>query len=333
MYSESAHSQTSQPLEMFGIHLDHTRLEPNEYPPDISARESLLELSLAGDEEALAALQNDLNQVGQIVKVTKETPQGTLDLTDIFTANQIHDMAILLQEYLGMDLGSYLESTPMPIGYPNYVGRLATYFSASNDDITRQFGQFESRHTNPLPHATGPLETNSREYANSAIEILLYQIHDFYQADFTVSLTGPQKKVPGTRISWERGIAECQFLVLDYIRDQLIGGPNVTSDVRETMSLEDISSNLTTLLKNRSKLVSKVSLINPLLAQELDQTLISMASLTTETLHRGRLGVLGYEKSPDKARKIISKAESLLVQAASQAQIRSDQQDVPVLDI
>ncbi|MEI9914177.1 MAG: hypothetical protein WDN66_04355 [Candidatus Saccharibacteria bacterium] len=145
---------------------------------------------------------------------SRETEDETEDIADIFTAEQICDMAGRIDGYLGMGVEEHLRHLEAPKGYEFYVGRLAAHFIATDRSITSSFSSFERRHTDPVDKATGPLEHNSREYANTAKEVIAKQFEEYYQPDFAISLVGPRKAVGSGRESWERGISECQFLVM-----------------------------------------------------------------------------------------------------------------------
>lgn len=324
----------TDPTQLFGIEIARSQIEANEVPPEQSARETLAQHILAEDVEAISELTKAVNEVSKVVTVTQETEDGTLELTDIFTAGQIQDMSQRIHDYLGTDLETHLSELRAAPGYPFYVSRLAMYFSASNDDVTQAFGAFEDKHTYPAsPRATGPRENNSREYANFANDELLRQFATFYQAQFDIRLVGPTKVVEGSRVSWQRGIAECQFLVLDYMRDQLISGPRVATQNREAMTQEDIESNLLTLIRNKRQIVAEASSVHQLLAKQLSFRLDELGGLTVNVMHRGRSGVPRFKREPARARAAINEIESLMLQAVAMAETRIDQEDIPVLDI
>lgn len=332
MPSPDVSSSNTYTVSPFGVDIIHSQIEANQIPPECSAREHMGELMQAGDNEAIQDLYAAVETVAQVVDIRQETEDGMLELVDIFTAEQIQNMSERIKDYLGSDVKTYLENITAPPGYPYYVGRLATYFMRADDEVTTSFGAFETRHTDPKPNGVGPYETNSRFYANFANEELLSQLKSYYQAKFDVTLVGPQKRIDGGLMSWERGIAECQFLVLDYIRDQLVAGPRVSASSHETMTLEDIEKNLFNLLVNQHQVVAEVNTINPLLAHELNQALNGLKDFTLEVMHRGRLGLIRYQKEPAKARAAILRAEGFMLQAAGMAEVRADQEDIPILD-
>lgn len=324
----------NSPQSTFGIEIIHSQVEANQAPPDMSAREALADSMTCGDTQRQWDIQHAIQQVSQVVRVWQRTDDAEiLDIQDIFTAEQLIAMDSRIQDYLGMDIDSHLETLSAPGGYPFYVGRLAMYFTSSDDEVTSRFSNFEDRHSSRDPKSRGPFEANSREYANFANQELLQQFEAFYQVKFNVDLIGPTKPVGGGRVSWERGIAECQFLVLDYIRDQLITGPRVSPVAGETMTLEDIGANLTTLLSNRRRLFEQTAAISPLLAADLDDAINGLNPFVVEEMHRGRMGTLRYVKEPVSARRAILAAESILLHAASLAESRHDQEDIPILDL
>lgn len=322
-------------LTTFGIEIAHSRSEATEIPPDQSARETIADLDAVGDIEGLAAIAESVAEINKIVLIGRETEDRVLGLLDLFTATQLKEMRDRIHNYLGKDIDSHLKDISAPTGYPFYIGRLAMHFASPNDDVTSQFGGFERRHTDPSAHATGPREYNSREYANWANEELLRQFVSFYQAEFKVVLIGPTKVVEGSRVSWERGIAECQFLVLDYIRDLLAAGHSSGRATVETdsMTIDDIEQNITNLLINRKRLVTEIGSINPMLAEQVDQGIDTIGQFTTEVFHRGRMGAQRFRKEPDAARRAIRRVETLLIHAASLAEARDDQAEIPVLEL
>lgn len=319
----------------FGIEIVHSRSVAGEMPPQLSAAEKIEELKLLEDFDRLLVVSQAASEVSKVVEITRQDENGEQSLIDLFTAEQILEMASRIHSYLGADIDTHLETLSSPRGYPYYIGRLALHFPASDDDVTSQFGAFEARHTNPTPNAHGPKEENSREYANTANTLLLAQFKSYYQTDFDIHLVGPLKKVEGGRQSWERGIAECQFLVLDYIRDLLATG--ISSEIRHTetpaMTIEDIETNITNLLLQRNKIVQEVAAINPMLAEQVDLSIDTLRGFTAEVFHRGRMGALRFRKEPDNARRAIQRTEMLLIQAAGLAEGRIDQAEIPVLDI
>jgi hypothetical protein len=136
-------------------------------------------------------------------------------------------------------------------------------------------------------------------------------------------------------VSWERGVAECQFLVLDYVRDELALNSRSSAQRNEAavMSIEDVEYNLVHLTVNRTQVVQEVQTINPMLAAQLDTAIGSLPQFTVEVFHRGRLGVPMFRKYPEKARKAIEKVELLLVQAAALAATMENQEDIPILEL
>lgn len=319
----------------FGIELLHTRSEVSEVPPDQPANITIHNLQISGNEDKqIDEIIKAADEVNSLVSITRNTGERDEGILDIFTTQQINTMHQRITDYLGMSLDEHLKSLKAPIGYPYYVGRLATYFLAGNDDVTAQFGQFESRHTNPAHNAIGPRESNSREYANWGTNEILRQFKEFYQTDLMITLHGPMKPVEGSRISWERGIAECQFLVLDYVRDQITLTPRSTGDLSEitTMSVEDIEQNLINLKINRDRIVTEVMTLNPVLADQLDNSIDHLSSFMVEVFHRGKMGEPKYRKYPENARRAIGKVELLLVQAAILYGSTENQEEIPILD-
>lgn len=320
-------------LSTFGIDIIHSRSEASEMPPSMSAREAMMQAKFNGDLQEFETIENAASEVGKVVQVSRSNSDDDETLIDIFTADQVKAMGDRIHEYLGMTIDEHLAQPKQPRGYPAYVGRLALHFWSSEDLVTSNFGSFERQHTDPSVKATGPLERNSRQYAVLASETILKQFDSFYQAELEVKLLGPTKEVEGSQVS-ERGIAECQFLVLDYIRDELARGsrsnPNKQSP---SMTIDDMSINITNLMVQRDRLVGEISALNPLLAEQVDHAIRAISEFTVEVIHRGRFGAPRFRREPDNARRAIERVEMLLVHAAAMSEARSDQEDIPILDI
>lgn len=321
--------------EIFGINLQYSRAEVNEVPPQIPASEQLAQWEQEGDAEKVRQVDLAAGDVDSLVHVTRQTPDGNQGLTDIFTADQLLEMQARIEGYLGVPLDVHFETLGAPTGYPEYIGRLATYFSYADDDVTSAFGVFVDRHiVRQSPSSTGPREPNSRNYAIFANQIILDQLAEYYQADLEISLNGPQKSIAGSVISWERGVAECQFLILDYIRSQVVQTPQQTQARGEsvTMSVEDIHQNLSELLVNRQRLIDQVTPINPVLAGQLELVLATLPEHTQAIFHRGRMGVPRFHKHPEAARAAIQRIETLLDQAVLLTTSAPDQAEIPILE-
>lgn len=323
------------PLTTFGLEIVHSSTEINEVPSTTSARESLAEAKFNGDIERLDAIVFAVDEVSRVLRISRQSESDDIEtLEDIFTAEQIEAMSNRMHEYLGMSIDEHLAKLEQPPGYPEYIGKLAMYFYTSEDIVTSSFGAFERRHTDPTLKASGPLERNSRQYATYANEMILKQFDSFYQAGFVVELVGPTKKVEGSRVSWERGIAECQFLALDYIRDLLAGGSSSKQDIaRPSMTVEDIEENISNLILNHKRIVGEVMLLNHILAEQIDANISDIRDFTREVVHRGRFGTPRFRREPDAARRAIQRVEMLLVHAAALNETRADQEEIPILDL
>lgn len=99
------------------------------------------------------------------------------------------------------------------------------------------------------------------------------------------------------------------------------------------MTIDDIEQNITNLLINRKRLVTEIGSINPMLAEQVDQGIDTIGQFTTEVFHRGRMGAQRFRKEPDAARRAIRRVETLLIHAASLAEARDDQAEIPVLEL
>ncbi len=326
---------THRPELAFGIEILHSHAAVSEMPPEVSAAELMRDPIHETNSELVEELLDAAQEISGLVVISREDGKETHGLLDIFTAEQVLEMQKRVREYLGRSLEEHLADISSAPGYSYYIGRLATHFISSDDDVTTSFGSFVSNHIDPAPGARGPLERNSREYANWANHGLLKQFSDFYQTNLKFQLVGPTKPVEGTRVSWERGIAESQFLVLDYVRDLLSAGNSTraTGEGEHTMSLEDIEANLRILLQEKDRLVAESTIINPLLAEQLGSSIDSLRSYTIGVFHRGRMDVPRFKKEPANARAAVARVELLLVEAAAMSTTRDDQVEIPILDI
>ena len=323
--------------EVFDVELSYTRSEVRENPPETPASEYMSTLETMDEIEKIAEIESAAEEISVLMSFSQVTSGGKyLGILDIFSATQILEMQGRLHDYLGMSVDEHLDHPEAPKGYPNYIGRLATYFIYSDDEITTQFGSFVDRHIDPvLPNATGPHERNSRQYAVWANNELLRQLKEFYQYDIDIEPRGPIKDVQGTLGCWERGVAECHFILLDYIRDQvaITARSPVQPGEQLTMGLSDIEQNLVNLTLNRKRIVREVQQLNPVLARQIDNTLDSLPEHMVDVFHRGRMGVPRFHKYPDNARRALERVEALLDSAVILSRNAEHQEEVPILDL
>lgn len=333
MSTQDASDRISLPT--YGIEILHSRSEVNDIPPEITAHEYIEQLEQHGDTDVAQDVLSAATEISQVVQISRKTADGTLGPLDIFTARQLTDMRDRIKEYLGSDIETHLRNVRQPQGYPLFIGRLATHLVARDYEVTSSLHGFLTRHEEPVANAKGPREENSRASAEAANRLMLKQFETFYQSELTIELTGPVKEAPGKYYVWERGIAECQFLVLDYVRDLLAAGRtnNQAATHTELMTMSDLEHNIRNLILSRRDLIEGVEGINPLLAEQLEQALNVIKDFAVEVVHRGRMGVPRFHREPDPARRAVSRVEMLLVHAASLNQNRADQADIPVLDL
>lgn len=324
--------EASRSIEL-GVEIIYSQVDLTDSQATASARKTLLDCKFQGDAIRQEEILDAADEVCRVVRISRSSDDGTEDLLDIFTSDQIISMKDRIHDYLGCSISGHLDSLKQPRGYPTYIGRLATYFWSSDDEITSSFGSFERRHVDPNDSARGPIERNSRELANLANQKILRQLKSFYQADFSVELTGPTKKVEGSKISWERGIAECQFLVLDYIRDQLSTARRTVSNQTPTMTIDDIRTNITSIVTGRKGLLKTAGEVSLILSEQLGYAIDNVAEYSLEVMHRGRMGALRFEREPEGARRAIQKVESLLMHIAAMSETRDDQAEIPILDL
>ena len=324
-----------QQSQLLSIRLAHSQAEVTREPVQQTAQETITELTAAGNMEAVADIAGAYNEISKVVDITRTTKAGVEDILEIFTSAQLIDMKDLIQAYLGKDIESHLADVIAPKGFPLYVGRLATHFTASDNTVSSAFGAFEARHTNPVDKAIGPREDISRNRAVEANNTILRQFDEYYDIGLNVTLRGPKKHADGGSSVWERGIAESQFLVIDYIRDQLITGKAAREPVclPGAMTIEDIETNIYTILNNKRVLLHDVTEISPMLAEQLEQAIGSVTSFSVESYHRGRMSETRFRHSPDAARRAIVKVEDLLIRAAKLSELQPDQEEIPILDL
>lgn len=218
-------------------------------------------------------------------------------------------------EYLGHpeSMIRALEVDKRSEDFSYYIGRLATYFSASDDSITSDFGSFEKRHTDSQPHATGPLERNSRGYAVLSNQLIQQQLQQFYNANLSITLRGPKKREENKMV-WKRGVSECQFLILDKVRDAYIkSGMENGADPLNTLSLEQIGDDIAMLSALRREITNEVRRTHPLLAEYVDDQIAQLNAMTGYGFSRGRRAdtPIFYREAP-KARRELRRLVDLL---------------------
>lgn len=319
----------------FGIEIACGRFDEQQYTTN-SARETIAHLEQAGEYDQLTDVYEAISQVEQVVNISRENEDDEESLIDIFSADQIIAMHSRMQNYLGSDLDSYLKDPQNPPGYVFFVERLSTQIASRDADDPSLFSSFVTRHLdNPFKNAIGPTEQTSRRYASQATENILNQFKNYYRTDLVINVTGPTKRTDNGSMAWERGVAECQFLVLDYVRDQLaMNNQDIRSGRHEdAMTFVEIEDNIVTLMRERKRIHKEVVNINPMLAEYIDANIESLAEFTEEVMHRGRMGTPRFMREPRRATHAILNIERLLYQAADQDRGRDDQAEIPILDI
>lgn len=320
--------------DTFGVEFRQQELDFSQMVEDASARETLEALETKEDTESIFAITHAVNEINKLVKISRTKDGETEELIDLFTAQQLVEMYQRMHEYLGGDIDEFTAEGARAVNYSYFVNRLGMYFTSHDTSVTTNFSEFEKRHTDPSQNATGPLEHNSRRYANYAKEMILKNLATYYQTGFDIELYGPTKVVNGQAV-WGRGVAESQFLILDYIAVQAAQGferrvrlPNSVV----TMTIEDIGANIASLLERRSSIYSRSVQINPLIAFAIDEAIGQLNEYTKEVLHRGRWGALQYEREPRKAQREIMGIQALLRQAISLEYVQGEE-EIPVLDL
>lgn len=321
--------------EMFDVDIRQSVHGLEDIREDMSAREAIESLERSGSAETVFALTHALHEIDQVIKIRRHQKGKEEELIDLFTAPQVLDMAQRIHNYLGADFDEFSKSDDKPAGYQFFVDRLSMYFQASDNSVTTRFSAFEERHTNPTPQARGPMEHNSRRYANYANEMIMKNLSTFYQTGFEITLKGPTKVINAAPV-WDRGVAECQFLVLDYVAVQAAQGFEQRvrlpkSDI--TMTIAEIGDNIAGLLGKRGSIYTKTVSINPLLAEQIDTSISELGDFTKEVLFRGRWGTPRYEREPKDAQRRILAIEALLMQAISLEFVAAGQEEIPVLDL
>lgn len=323
------HKQISSPL---GVEIIHSRPEALDIPREVSLHDWLQKPGQL-DPELVAKVRDAYTDVTTVVNVRSGSGDEHHELLDLVTPHQVLAMQARIEAYLGQRLGDHLDQPARPVGYEFYISRLASYFRYTDDDITSSFGQFIDRHEdNVSPFATGPHESNSRVYATEANERIVRQLSEYYGVDWEVTLKGPTKPEPGKVSVWERGVAECQFLVLDYLRDQISKGDTSATPETLEMSVRDIETNILSILANKHLILPDVHAINPILAESLENRIQALTELTIETFSRGRGGVPRFKQQPRLARATLLATESLLQEAEHQRDLRYDEAEIPVLE-
>ncbi len=322
--------------ELFGVVICHAVNEVSQTPPDTSAAETAKCLEQSGDELGVIQILSNASDIGNFISLELLGGETGIDaLLTEFTAPQLQKITSRLHEYLIGDISAFVENPHSPEGYPVFIERLGTYFSSGDADVTSQFSSFYDRHVDPSKNATGPLEINSRGYAVNAIYLIERQLREHYQISFEFERVGPTVDRPGTIHEWAPGVAECQFLILDCIRDFLSTDTISRTAPPEdySMTVDDIGNNIQQLLANGKLIVDQVFAVNPDLASRVAFAINGLKEHTLEVFHRGKPGVLQYVRSPENARRAILRVEEILLEAKRQSDMEVDQEEIPVLDI
>ncbi len=324
--------------ELFGVEILHSTGGPemSEFREDMSARQTIELLEDQGQSESVFRLAHAVAQIGRVIQISRTSDSGDHEeLLDLFTADQITKMQSRLVNYSGNDdLDEFFKDRSLPAYYEFFVNRLGMYIPPSDNSVTASaFSRFEERHTDPVENARGPLETNSREFANFANSTILKSLSDFYQMGLDIRLKGPARVTNGAMV-WDRGVAECQFLILDFIASE--AAKSYEQKVRLpkshiTMSLGDIATNLSVLLSRKPRIVDAARAINPVLARDIDDSISVLGEFTQEVVRRGRWGALRYEREPQKAQRQILAVQELLIRAADIG-FSVSQAEIPIFD-
>lgn len=321
------------PGEYFGIEIIRSTPEIAEIPPHESAAQALARAVRAGDAEQIALIETADRNISSIMRIEELRNGVEMGLTDLYTADQLGEINRRITVYLGKSLESHIADPGRPTGFNLYVKRLGLHFSSANDDIIRRFGDFERQHENPVINAIGPREQNSRNLALLAIETMQKQFENYYQTKMRFTPVGPTKVENGSRVP-VRGIAECQFLVMDYTRD-LLAHENASRNrggSSEVMTLNDIEANIMTLITQRKIISTELAQINPMLGSQIDELIGQLNALTIPVMHRGRPGVPKFRRDPHTARSLMTQVETILMHAEAMAQTSTIEEEIPVLE-
>lgn len=322
--------------ELFGVQINHAVNEVSQTPPDTCAAVTIQSLEQSGDMVSAIQVLSNASDIAHFISLELSGGETGLEaLLSEFTAPQLQTMTSRLQAYLNSDIPSFVDNPQPPQGYPVFIERLGAYFSGGDSDVTSQFSSFYDRHADPRQNATGPLESNSRGYAVNAMHLIERQLREHYQISFEIKRTGPTVDRPGTMHEWAPGVAECQFLVLDCIRDFLS-----TDTISKTappedysMTVDDIGNNLQQLLANSKQIIEQVFGVNPDIAARVAFAIDGLKEHTLEVFHRGKPGTPRYMRSPENARRAILRVEELLIEAQRQSELEANQEEIPVLDL
>lgn len=324
-------SQDILDISQFGITLAHSRVG-TETADSLTAAEQLTEHGENWEVVRRYELRTAINTVSALVDVTAQSDEGgLLGLEDLFTAEQLLDMQSRIQTYLGKPYEQHVQDPKAPAGYDFFVERLSSYFHGDDDSVTGNFRDFLRLHTDG-ESGTGPLEINSRRYAQEALERAQLQLVNHFQAPYNFDFTGPRKQQQGSMV-WERGVAECQFLIVDAIRDYTIHGSRVASEDLREMTLEDVETNIRAIIESRGTILKGVAELNPVLTEQVESAINAIGEMTVEVFSRGRPDVARFKREPKTARRHIYQLERLLMQAAILREAASErQEDIPVLE-
>ena len=307
-----------------------TEVRPTEKVTTTQHIQGLLEI---GDAEAAEIAQKKLHDLTEIVDISVINGPETLGLGDLLSWIDIEKVHKAIGTYLGRDFDGDLDRDVIPYGYQELVAKFAGYFMLSDADTTTSFGKFEKRHIDPKPTAHGPLERSSREYALRATEMIIWQLEHDYGLQFEIRFGGPKKTLQGGRVVPKRGVAECEFIILDYVRNVLISGEQAAGESRLRSSVDDVGHDINALLVGRDVLVWTVRSINPILANQLDEALDKLKIYMKPGVSRGRFVPHAYVSQTKAARESLHNVISIIKIASEYDQTHRHERPVDELDL
>ena len=119
----------------FGIDIMRSTPEVANLPPVESAAQTLARAVREGDGNQIVAIETAERHLGKILTVTEDRDGIDMHLTDLFTADQLHEMIRRVTTYLGKSLDAHIEEPGRPTGFDFYVKRLGFHFGSGDDDV------------------------------------------------------------------------------------------------------------------------------------------------------------------------------------------------------
>lgn len=287
---------------LFGGQNDHKENDTLEQAE--TAHQTIRRYGETGEIEKAEQIARDALLVHNFVKVTASDERGNKRTSlHVFSAHDLGVMAGRVRSYLGVDWEAYVAdpSHRKNRDYGIFADRAMRYFSAT-DDPTGGF----LRHTSAEQQAgaVGPLESTEQKWANGAITKILDNLDRYYNSSMDIKLVRDAKTYTPSGYMSTRGMLQCQFLILDHIRDihamQGAGKErSVLSEVSDSVVHAEIGASIIAMLTNRGSLLELARSHSEEAATIMNSRLTNLARQTNEGFYRGKPRIPNYIYRPD----------------------------------